>query len=190
MESNRQRAEGPTLMVVIVMGVSGSGKTAVGQALAETLGWSFEDADGWHPAANVEKMRSGRPLTDEDRQPWLGSLNRAIRKWVEQGTGVVLACSALKAQYRQALRAGVGDAQAVRFVYLKGTFDEIDERLKQRRGHFMPESLLRSQFETFEEPGRSEALPVDVGLPVPVAVNAIIAGLRLQAFRFPETSSP
>lgn len=167
-------------MVIILMGVSGAGKTAVGQALAERLGWQFEDADDWHPGANVEKMRSGHPLTDEDRRPWLGALNRGIREWIASGRNAVLACSALKATYRQILRAGVQDACAVRFVFLKASYEQIDRRLRERRGHYMPESLLRSQFGALEEPSATEALAVDASLPVPGVVDAIVAGLRLQ----------
>jgi gluconokinase len=173
-------------MVVILMGVSGSGKTVVGEALAARLGWKFEDADDWHPAANVEKMRSGQPLTDADRQPWLQALNEAIRDWVPSGQNVVLACSALKESYRETLRRGVSDSSAVRFVYLKGTYDEIKARLDHRHGHFMPESLLRSQFADLEEPSEAEALPVDIGLSVEGAVDAIVAGLQLAGSRSPQ----
>lgn len=174
-------------MVVILIGVSGSGKTVVGKALAAQIGWAFEDADHWHPAANVEKMRGGSPLTEEDRAPWLALLNAAIQQWIPEGRNVVLACSALKASYRRALRAGVHGAEAVRFVYLKGTYDEIDRRLRERRGHFMPECLLHSQFEALEEPEASEAFVVDVRLPILAAVSAIIAALGLQASQPPRT---
>src|ERR1700761_5230269 len=126
-------------MVLILFGVSGAGKTTVGQALAKQLHWTFEDADDWHSAANVEKMRSGHALTDEDRAPWLQSLNVAIRKWIGEGADVVLACSALKESYRQALRAHVENGRSVQFVYLKGSYELISERLRQREGsgHFM-----------------------------------------------------
>jgi gluconokinase len=190
MEFNRQRTDYSGLMVVIVIGVSGSGKTVVGEALAARLGWEFEDADNWHPAANVEKMRSGHPLTDRDRLPWLASLNAGIREWLANGKHVVLACSALKARYRRALRAGVERQDAVRIVYLRGTYEEIDARMRQRRGHFMPESLLKSQFESFEEPEPSEALVIDVRLNVPEALEAIIAGLHLQPSEFRKASAP
>jgi gluconokinase len=170
-------------VVIILMGVSGSGKTVIGQALAARLGWAFEDADDWHPAANVEKMRSGHPLTDEDRKPWLHALNVAIQGWVASGKNVALACSALKEWYRQILRDGVKDASAVRFIYLKGTYAEINPRLEHRQGHFMPESLLKSQFEALEEPPASEALQIPVRLSIDDAVDAIIAGLHLDASR-------
>lgn len=167
-------------MVIILMGVSGAGKTVVGQALAARFGWHFEDADDWHSAANVNKMRSGHPLTDEERKPWLGALNQAIREWVADERSVVLGCSALKASYRQTLRGGVKDPGSVRFVFLKASYDQIHQRLRERRGHYMPESLLRSQFEALEEPSATEAFAVDASLPVPAVVDAIVAGLRLQ----------
>ncbi|HKS65684.1 MAG TPA: gluconokinase [Candidatus Acidoferrales bacterium] len=167
-------------MVVILMGVSGSGKTVAGQALAAKLGWAFEDADGWHSAANVAKMRSGIPLTDKDREPWLSLLNHAIRGWIANGTNTVLACSALTKRYREALRAGSEHSACLRFVYLRGTYEQIDRRLRQRSGHFMPESLLRSQFETLEEPGPEEAVAVDAAMPVPNVVDTIIAALALE----------
>jgi gluconokinase len=163
-------------MVVVVMGVSGSGKTTVGQALAARLGWIFEDADDLHPAANVEKMRHGLALTDDDREPWIRAVARAIRDHVACERNGVLACSALRKGHRDAMRANVA-AEDVRFVYLKGTYDEIDRRLRARVGHFMPESLLKSQTDALEEPAASEALVVDVALPVPAIVDAIVRGL-------------
>src|ERR1017187_7122371 len=105
-------------MVIVVMGVSGSGKTAVGEALARRLIWVFEDADNWHPAANIEKMQSGVALTDKDREPWLRSLNSAVRNWIADKHHVVLACSALREWHRNALREGVPDRNSIRFVYL------------------------------------------------------------------------
>jgi gluconokinase len=177
-------------MVIVVMGVSGSGKTAIGEALAARLGWPFEDADERHPAANVEKMRSGVPLTDDDRRPWIRSLSDAIGDWTSQGRDVVLACSALREWQRSALRAGVPDVGAIRFVYLKGTYDQIDRRLRRRAGHFMPESLLESQFDALEEPDSSEALVVDVEPPVAAIVDAIVRGLRLDTIAArPKTST-
>ncbi len=166
-------------MVIILMGVSGAGKTVVGQALAERLGWAFEDADNWHPAANVEKMRNGIPLNDHDREPWLQALNCAIREWAADGRSTVLACSALKARYRETLRSGVRNAAAVRFVFLKASYDVIDARLRDRRGHYMPESLLKSQFEALEEPPAAEALIIDASQTVATIVDEIIARLHL-----------
>jgi carbohydrate kinase, thermoresistant glucokinase family len=163
-------------MVVVVMGVSGSGKTTVGQALAARLGWSFEDADDLHPAANVEKMRHGIALTDEDREPWIRAVSGAIRQHVTDGHDVVLACSALRRRHRDAMRDTV-PAGAVRFVYLKGTYEEIDRRLRARVGHFMPESLLKSQLDALDPPDATEALIVDVTPPVPEIVDAIVVAL-------------
>jgi gluconokinase len=167
-------------MVIVVMGVSGSGKTDVGGTLAKRLDWVFEDADHWHPATNIGKMQSGVPLTDADREPWLRSLNSAVRKWIADRSDVVLACSALRRWHRDALREGVANPKSIRFVFLKGTYDEINRRLRLRVGHFMPESLLESQFATLEEPDASEALVVDVGQSVASAVDSIIAGLHLE----------
>jgi gluconokinase len=166
-------------MVIILMGVSGAGKTAVGQALAARLGWAFEDADAWHSAANVEKMRSGIPLNDGDREPWLDGLNRGIREWITNGRNTILACSALKGGYRQTLRSGLPDAAPVRFVFLKASYEQIDARLRERSGHYMPESLLKSQFDALEEPSGSEALTVDASQAIPAVVAEIIARLHL-----------
>jgi gluconokinase len=168
-------------MVVIVVGVSGSGKTAVGKALAGRLGWAFEDADSWHPASNIEKMRGGIALTDQDREPWIRSLRNAIQHWVAEKRNVVLACSALRESYRGALRAGVSRKESVRFVYLQGTYEEIDRRLRERSGHFMPESLLKSQFAALEAPGSSAAFVVDIRQPVAKIVDVIVTGLQLRS---------
>ncbi len=127
-------------MVIVLMGVSGSGKTAVGERLAEALGGTFAEGDAYHPPANVEKMKSGHPLDDADRQPWLETLAREIGRWLDAGQNVVLACSALKQRYRDILKGG---RPGVRFVYLRGSEELIAARLKQRRGHYMPASLLR-----------------------------------------------
>ena len=135
-------------MIVIVMGVTGAGKTTVGRLLASQLGWEFADADDFHPAANVEKIRRGTPLSDDDRQPWLARLRTAIEQWIGERKNVVLACSALKRTYRQQLDAG----PEVRFVYLKGGSQLIAERLRAREGHFAGEQILASQFADLEEP--------------------------------------
>jgi gluconokinase len=149
--------------VVIVMGVSGSGKTTVGTLLAGRLGWEYEDADWFHPAANIDKMHNGIPLTDEDRWPWL----QAIAAWIDgtrqaRGHGVV-SCSALKRRYRDIL---TGNRSDVRLVYLKGDATLIARRIATRHEHFMPASLLKSQFDALEEPGPDEH-PVTVPIDLP-----------------------
>lgn len=143
-------------MIVIVMGVVGAGKTTVGRMLAAQLKWEFADADDFHPASNVEKIRNGIPLTDADREPWLDSLHRAIVEWIAIGKNVVLACSALKSSYRSKLKV----SQEVRFVYLKGSASLIAERLRTRNGHFAGESILASQLADLEEP--DDAVIVDI----------------------------
>jgi gluconokinase len=144
-------------LAVIVMGVSGSGKTTVGEALARRLGWAFYDADTFHPEENVAKMSSGTPLDDEDRQPWLGALNTLISENLEKGASLVLACSALKEKYRQHLASG--HEEQTKFVYLEGDFDTIYTRM-QARQHFMKPAMLQTQFETLEEP--VDAIVVDI----------------------------
>jgi carbohydrate kinase (thermoresistant glucokinase family) len=139
------------MMIIILMGVSGSGKTTVGERLAQALGWRFYDGDQFHPPANVAKMQQGMPLTDEDRWPWLQALRAHIETCMHQGVSAVLTCSALKQAYRECL---VIDEAEVKLVYLKGDYDLIHERLAQRRGHFMPPGLLASQFAALEEPER------------------------------------
>ena len=136
-------------MIVILMGVSGSGKTTIGERLAQALGWPFYDGDQFHPPANVAKMQQGMPLTDEDRWPWLHALRAHIETCIHRGVSAVLACSALKQAYREYL---IVDEAEVRLVYLKGDYDLIHERLAQRHGHFMPPGLLASQFAALEEP--------------------------------------
>jgi gluconokinase len=135
-------------MVIILMGVSGVGKTTVGQALAQKLRWRFAEGDDFHSAANIAKMHAGIPLTDEDRAPWLQSLRKAITEWLAAGENVVLACSALKASYRDLLQV----SPEVKFVYLRASFELIAERLAVRKGHYMNPHLLCSQFDTLEEP--------------------------------------
>ncbi|MBD2204984.1 gluconokinase [Calothrix sp. FACHB-1219] len=136
-------------MIIIVMGVSGSGKTTVGKLLAESLGWIFSDADAFHSPENVEKMQRGIPLTEADRKPWLEALQAVIKQWLHENTNVVLACSALKDSYRQFLLV---DSERIQLVYLKGTYDLIQKRLQERQNHYMPEILLQSQFDALEEP--------------------------------------
>jgi gluconokinase len=146
-------------MIVIVMGVVGAGKTTVGRLLAEQLGWEFADADDFHPPSNVEKIRRGIALNDEDRKPWLERLSAAITQWIAEHRNVLLACSALKRRYRQELAVG----PEVRFVYLKGSAELIAERLRARQGHFAGEQILASQLADLEEP--QEAVAVEIASP-------------------------
>ncbi|HET9577865.1 MAG TPA: gluconokinase [Usitatibacter sp.] len=164
--------------VIVVMGVSGSGKTTVAAALARRLGWEFAEGDAFHPAANVAKMRSGVALTDADRWPWLDAIAAWIRERRAAGARCVIACSALRRAYRERIAGGSGE---VRFVYLKGPFELIAARIAARRGHYMPASLLRSQFDTLEEPGTDEnPLVVSVERPADEIIEAIIAALQAQ----------
>lgn len=157
--------------VVVVMGVSGSGKSTVASLLAGRLGWEFEDGDDFHPPANVEKMQAGHPLTDEDRWPWLAAIAAWIDRLRAEGRHGVVTCSALKRAYREIL---VGDRPDVRLVYLKGDRELIGRRMAARHGHFMPTSLLDSQFRTLEEPAPDEnPLVVSIGA-TPQAIVAEI----------------
>ncbi len=136
-------------MIVMVMGVSGSGKTTVGKLLAESLNWDFSDADDFHPPGNIDKISRGIPLEDADRLPWLLHLQGTIDRWLLENKNVVLACSALKASYREML---FRDKQRMKIVYLKGDFELLAARLKNRENHYMKVDLLSSQFATLEEP--------------------------------------
>lgn len=141
--------------VVVIMGVTGSGKTTIGQLLSERLKVPFLDADHFHPANNIEKMKQGLPLNDQDRLPWLQSLSHILHQHKE---GVVLACSALKDSYRKVLQANL--AQPIVWVHLEGRYELIYERMKRRVKHFMPHSLLQSQYDTLERP--KEAISVSI----------------------------
>ncbi|MGA7953704.1 MAG: gluconokinase [Gloeobacterales cyanobacterium] len=146
-------------MIIILIGVSGSGKTTVGQALSTLTGWSFLDADDYHPEANISKMSRGEPLTDADRAPWLEILRTEIAARLACGEDAILACSALKKAYRQQLQV---DPAQVHCVYLKVSPELLQNRLEQRPDHFMKPSMLSSQLETLEEPDSTEALTVEV----------------------------
>jgi gluconokinase len=147
---------GHTLVIVVIMGVTGSGKTTIGVSLAARLGWEFVDADSFHSAANVEKISRGIALDDADRAPWLMSLRKAMEGWVAEQKSVVLACSALKQSYRDELCI----SGETRFVFQKGSYDLIARRLRQRHGHFASETILASQFAALEEP--DNAITVDI----------------------------
>jgi gluconokinase len=143
-------------MVIVVMGPTGSGKTTIGILLAKRLGFDFVDADEFHSAANKAKMQAGTPLTDADRIPWLETIHQQIQKWLAEGRNAVLACSALKQKYRDLLWRG----PEVQFVYLKGSYDLIAQRLRERVGHFADEHILAGQFADLEEP--TDAITVDI----------------------------
>jgi gluconokinase len=159
---------------VIVMGVSGCGKTTVGRGLAEALGWEFIEADDFHPPANVAKMSAGVPLDDADRGPWIAAVRAAIEASEKRGARAVVACSALKQAYRDALAPDPGHT---RFVHLRGDFGLIKGRLAERGGHFMKESLLKSQFETLETP--ADALALDAAAAVSISIKRICEVLLL-----------
>ena len=154
-------------MVIVLMGVAGSGKTTIGRGLADELGWKFYDGDDFHPRANVEKMARGLPLDDDDRAPWLESLRDLIRSCLARGESAVLACSALKRSYREYLLID----ENVELVYLKGDYELIEGRLEGRRGHYMKPKLLDSQFAALEEPERG--LTVDISLPPEKIIETI-----------------
>jgi gluconokinase len=146
-------------VIIVVMGVSGSGKSTVGNLLAQQLGWTFVEGDDFHPPANVEKMHQGIPLNDNDRWPWLNAIHRRLEEADKQGENVVLACSALKHSYQHYLAQFT--PESICYVYLSGSEDLIRERLASRTGHFMNPKLLHSQFETLEPP--EQAIKVDIG---------------------------
>ena len=159
-------------MIVLLMGVCGCGKSTIGRALAAELDWPFVDADTLHPRENVAKMASGIALSDEDRWPWFDRIVAEMQRHAAAGRHVVIACSALRQAYRDRLASG----GSVRFVYLKGDAKTIGPRLAGRTGHFMPASLLASQFATLEEP--ADAIVIDIVQPVETQVAAITRALR------------
>jgi gluconokinase len=164
--------QGNADMIVILMGVTGSGKTTIGKLLSRRLRCPYYDADDFHSEANVKKMRSGVPLTDQDRLPWLESLRQLILDCLDRRENAVLACSALKESYRKLLMVD----DRVHLVYLSGNHNVIEQRLARRRGHYMNPSLLASQFETLEEP--SGAIQVDIARSPGQIVNSIVKSLR------------
>jgi gluconokinase len=162
----------PSFCPIVVMGVSGCGKTTVGRSLADRLKATFLDADDFHPIANVEKMRAGTPLNDEDRAPWLARLNRELRERSLRDEHVVLACSALKSRYRDAIGVGLPHMD---WIFLDGSFEVIAERMRARANHYMPETLLRSQFEALERP--QNAIHISIELTSAEQVQAALSAL-------------
>ena len=161
-------------MIIVLMGVTGAGKSTVGRLLAQDLGWKFFEGDDFHSRANIEKMRRGTPLNDDDRRVWLEAIREAIDATAHRRESAVIACSALKRSYRERLRV---PGETV-FVYLKADIDLIHDRLKSRAGHFMNPELIESQFETLEEPG--QVLQIDASLPPGEIVERIRRQLQIE----------
>lgn len=167
-------------MIVVVMGVSGCGKSTVGQKIAERLGCAFRDGDEFHSDANRAKMHAGIPLNDDDRKPWLESIRAYMDETTSGGRSLVVACSALKQRYRDVLR---GTGSNTEFVYLKGDFDLLQGRLSARKDHFFNPNLLRSQFDALEEP--TDAIVVDIALPPEAIVDQAVTQLQARAAHRP-----
>lgn len=161
-------------MIIVIMGVAGSGKTEVGKALAGDLEWSFLDADDFHPRANIEKMRAGVPLSGADREAWLASLRTLLRQLTARGTNAVLACSALRERFRERLREAAGE---LHFAYLKGDQSLFARRLEERTGHFMKANMLDSQLAALEEP--ADALELDASERPEVVARHLKVALRI-----------
>jgi len=166
----------PTPLALILMGVSGCGKTSVGEKLSQWLGWPFYDGDDYHPFENITKIAKGVPLDDQDRKPWLKILNKLIHHHLMEGDSMLLACSALKKGYRDQLAQGNPNTI---FVYLKGDFDLIFSRMQNRPGHYMEVNMLRSQFEALEEP--VDALVIDINQNLDSIAGEIIRDLNIKA---------
>jgi gluconokinase len=165
-------------VILILFGVSGAGKTTIGRLLATNLCWKFYDADDFHPQTSIARMRKGVALTEQERWPWLHNLRDLIEQQLTAKENAVLACSALRKTYRQYLRV----SEEVQFVYLRGSYELIANQIQQRRGHFMDPALLRSQFETFEEPEPTDGvLTIDLGRPSEELVDEIREKLLLKA---------
>ncbi len=163
-------------MIIVVMGICGSGKTTLGRLLAEHLGYRFVEGDDYHTPEHVAKMAAGKPLSDADRWPWLRRLSEAMGEWDEAGENVVVSCSALRRDYRALLRKGAPD---VRFIFLEGAVELVRERMASREGHFMPVALIDSQIEALEDPrGEVGVIAVDINATPAKIVNRVIEGLR------------
>ncbi len=160
-------------LAVILMGVSGCGKTSVGEGLSKALGWPFYDGDDYHPQANIDKMTLGIPLEDKDRKPWLENLHRLIGEHLDANQSLIVACSALKTKYRQILR---GDREELVFVHLKGDFDLIYARMRKRSGHYMKADMLHSQFRDLEEP--VDAITISIEKSIGEIVKEVIVYLN------------
>jgi carbohydrate kinase (thermoresistant glucokinase family) len=184
---SRAEADAATPSVLVVMGVSGSGKSTIGTLLALQLRWDFEDGDWFHPTRNIDKMHAGIPLTDEDRAPWLIAISDYIDRTRCAGSRTVVACSALKRRYRGVI---IGNRPDVRLIYLKGNMELIARRVAVRHEHFMPARLLQSQFDALEEPGPDERpIVVSIEPPPREIVARIIEALKVQSCQSgPESS--
>src|SRR5262245_49879077 len=164
-------------MVLVLMGVSGCGKSTTGTRLSKLLGWPFRDADSFHPQANIDKMSKGLPLTDDDRQPWLAAIAHWIDERLAGNESGIVSCSALKRSYRRVI---IGDRPDVHLVYLKGDIELIGDRVSRRKNHFMPPALLKSQFDALEEPQADErALSVPIVMPPRRVVDSIVQQLGI-----------
>ena len=166
----------PAVTALIFMGVSGSGKSTIAAEVAKHLGWPMIEGDDLHPPANIAKMSQGIPLNDDDRKPWLEAIAARIDSWRQSGTRGIVTCSSLKHAYRDILRSGHAD---VRFVYLEGSYELLLDRMQHRQRHFMPASLLKSQFDTLEPPGPEEAIAVSINQPEEAIVDDVLAQLHL-----------